>query len=222
MNAATDSATAARGGCGLSHGGPEAVEAGPPEGRSARPVPAAPPATATTPAQSGRALVPAARQESSPVPVPGAWLASFGATRSHVSQQLIAAALDSGRDSSDQSEPVSAAAGGAGTKPAGRAPVPGPAGGGRETLPDHGEPVSAHVVEGGPECAAVAHVEALDGSERALLLRHIAQAWPEVVEAGAELVAQWRAEAAGHRQERARRMKRERRRRLRADTGRQA
>jgi hypothetical protein len=78
------------------------------------------------------------------------------------------------------------------------------------------------VVEGGPECAAVAHVEALDGSERALLLRHIAQAWPEVVEAGAELVAQWRAEAAGHRQERARRMKRERRRRQRADTGRQA
>jgi hypothetical protein len=79
--------------------------------------------------------------------------------------------------------------------------------------------VPATPVEGSPECAALAYVEALDGSERTILLNHIAAAWPEVVAAGAELVAQWRAECAGHRRDRAKRMRREQRRRQRAAAG---
>jgi hypothetical protein len=91
-------------------------------------------------------------------------------------------------------------------------------GGGRDSSAQSA-PGSATPVEGGPECAALAYVEALDGSERTLLLRHIAHAWPEVVAAGAELVEQWRAECAGHRRERAKRMRREQRRRRAAEAG---
>jgi hypothetical protein len=75
------------------------------------------------------------------------------------------------------------------------------------------------VAEAGAEHAAVVFVDGLDGAERKVLLHHIAQAFPDVVEAGVELVAQWRAESAEHRKERAKRMRNERRRRQRARTG---
>jgi len=218
--AVTGSATADQGGWGLAESGPEVARNGPSEGSSAtavRPVPTGRAATPSTMAKPGRTVIPAPRAEHLAAVISDGSATSLGANRSHLSPQFKAAPLGDDEDSSDQSEPASATAGRAGTKPAGPAPVPGAPGATRGPRSDNPQPVSATVVDVGAESAALAYVDGLDGAERKLLLNHIAQAWPEVVEAGVELVARWRAECAERRQERARRMKSERRRRQRAD-----
>jgi hypothetical protein len=107
--------------------------------------------------------------------------------------------------------------GGAGTKPVGRPPVLGHAGGRRDPLPDHSAPMPNHLGGAGSEPSVEHYVDGLDGAERKVLLNHIAQAWPEVVEAGVELVAQWRAECAERRYAADKRKAKERRRRQRAN-----
>lgn len=157
MTAATDSATAAAGGGQPPQDGPHAGQDGPAEGRSAtagRPVPGAPAATVATPAQTGRTLVPAARRASSPVPVPGAWLRTLGATRSHLSQQLIAAAIGDGRDSAGQGAPVPATPVGDGPERAAVAYVDGLDGSERKVLMHHIAQAFPGVVAAGAELVA--------------------------------------------------------------------
>ena len=229
MTAVTGPATAADTGWPPSDSGPQVAQNGPPEGRSgpaSRPVPPAAAATPATPGQGGAPVVPAARPPYlRAVPADSSAPAS-AATLVPLSPQVTPAKRDAGGDSSGQGNQGGRHIGGAGSEPARPRPIPGPVSGRREPVPAHraplsasGEPVAATVVQGGPESAVFAYVDGLDGAERKVLLNHIARAWPEVVEAGVELVAQWRAECAGHRQEAAKRKRRERRRRPLAELG---
>jgi hypothetical protein len=165
VTAATDSATAAAGGWGLSQSGPEVSHDGPSEGRpatAARPVPTAPAPTPTTVAKSGRTVVPPPRPERPAGPRTDGSATTSAATVSHLSPQASAAPLGARRDSSDQSAPAPATPVEDGPECAAVAYVDGLDGSERKVLMHHIAQAWPEVVEAGAELVAQWRAEAAE------------------------------------------------------------